>query len=179
MAIIVEINKELAHCLRVDAVENLCNWISNKATKEIPLPVDEAIVEVFAGRTIRRYWSSDAVGVHLIWMSPVRVSPDHRVLVAIGADRDEDFASWQSRLTTVPHELSHISEFIRRFDGRTPSEVVASGGKDELQAWTSNGEPFHSKHEMLAREMVTAFLRDEPRWQEAPDCPRNCGCRPR
>ena len=182
--IILEVPPAIWKCPRVAALDAFCTWLWAEQRTLLGLP-PEVLVSVRAGRQMGRR----AVGQFIV-EETFGVFPDaFWLVVAIGATRQEDEADWASRLTTVPHELVHVGQFVATFGGRTPAAVARSAGKRAnrlaidaaFAPWSSvdheAGGP--ASPEMIARRLTDAYHDANPAAAARPNCSSSCGCRPR
>jgi hypothetical protein len=107
--------------------------------------------------------------------------------VAIGSIPYEDEADWAARLTTLPHELVHVGQFVRAFGGRTPAAVARSAGAGRVaidaafQSWASMDAEAGgaASAEAIGRRLTDAYHDAFPLVAGLPLCPPRCGCRSR
>jgi len=146
---------------RLDRYERFGTWIVAQGV--ILLPPGEIVVEVVDGDTLppRRFKTkgNEAVGAFCVRL------PDGYVdrwfcALALGAadeddDEDDDECEQEARLTTLAHELLHVSEFWTLF-GATPAIVAAHGDRRQLAAyqWRVEGDDVEDH----AREITDLFL---------------------
>lgn len=106
-----DIADAVADCPRMAAHEHAAQLTVAHLSEQLP---DQVIVELHPHPELPAHLTADpAVGCHIISMFGLLMA-DHRIAVAVGhnpADSPEDDASWHARLTTVIHELLHVTQW--------------------------------------------------------------------
>ena len=175
MTIALAVPPPFRRCARVEAVTAFAEWLDGRAGAELGLPVRTVTVELSPKPALSR----GAVGRFLVEGYGRRFLTELWVSLAIGQRSDVD---WEAQLATLPHELAHVGQWVRRYGERSPWDVVepdfASGavGLPSLAAWRFDSEGGgRSSPEAIARRLTPAFLADRDQFRY-PVCPASCPC---
>lgn len=165
-------------CPRALGASSFCAWLETHSAGELELPRQGVTVELLA----RPELSRGQVGRFQVegyrrgsW------SDEFWVRIALGEHPDGDF---EAQLASIPHELGHVTQWLRLFGERTPWAVVEPdyrahrSGLPSLEPWRRfDHEGGGSRSpEAIARRLTSAFARAFPD-AVAPRCPAGCGCR--
>ena len=177
--LVLEVPKSLQHCRRVDVLEAFCDWLEEKNEPAGFHELGEVIVELRAGHLLR---GGKSVAAFLVsWAGPT-FNNDFRVLLALGAEADEDGDDWERRLASLPHELVHVAQFGRLFGGRTPGQVARDAVAQGLHPYApfypwdnfdDEGDGVDST-ESVARRLTAHFIAEQRQAAYPPACPARC-----
>lgn len=192
MTVWIERTKEWPEGSAKDSLASLCEEFLPAMLKSPEMAALDASADVFvvlSGDDEADHWGIDgeAVGYFAV-MSPRRIDDsgqwcdvNERLEVHLELDvalpllaeagREEIETELEAWLTTIPHELLHVAEWLAATGGKTPVEVFDEG-KGELaikavfdgmeSAAEASGEGIEDRVEERAREIAFAALRHRP-----------------